>query len=134
MKRISAVFILLVNCFLLTLTALPHHHHHEAICFNVSHCHDGDMDGANHNHSHDYKCNFSQWLFERTAKSHTEVANHETGDCKYAFFHDFLFNVPETQMPEQNFIFLQRLTPACIKDYIPIIVCAVPGLRAPPHC
>lgn len=148
MKRISAVFILLVNCFLLMLTVLPHHHHHEAICFNMSHCHydntcgchDDDIDDANpdarHNHSHDDKCNFSHWLFERTedVKNHAVVASYETDDCKYAFFPDFLFNIPETRMLEQKFIFLQRRTPSYTQDYVPTIVCPVLGLRAPPHC
>lgn len=51
MKRIAAIFFILIAYIIFMAHAvIPHHHHESEVCFTESHCHTGDH---HHDHNHD---------------------------------------------------------------------------------
>lgn len=140
-KRIPAIFfILLANIIILVHAVIPHHHHEEEVCIVSSHCdsegEDHDHDSADHkHHNHGEKsigdCALQQILISPPNKIKHEIKSLDLDNDLFHTFHlqallienRFVLacfsNVPKTEPPILLFTY---------QNYAGKIT----GLRAPP--
>lgn len=140
-KRIPALFfILLANVVLLAHAVIPHHHHGEEVCIVSSHCEfDGEAhehDDAEHNHEHNGADNIDDCALQQILISPPAKVRHEIKslDLDNDLFHKFHLQalLIENRLVIDSYLSFRKTEPPILYFTYQNYAGKVSGLRAPP--